>query len=90
MVNSIMVRKSSKEKSQDPVGLNFGNSTFMNRQNLILSTFDHNLSNFVINEIGNPNIKDIEDVSEFKEETNCRTEIVENEEELDRSLILED
>ena len=85
-----MVRKNSKEKSQELVGLSFGNSTLMNRQNLMLSTFDHNLSNFVINEIGNPNIKDIEDVSEFKEEVNGRPEIVESEEKLDRSLILED
>ena len=67
MVNSIMVRKSSKEKNQHRVGINFANSALMNGQNLMLTTFDHNLSNFIINEIGNPNIKDIGDISEFKE-----------------------
>lgn len=60
-----MVRKNSKEKRQNSVELNFGNSALMNGQYLMMSNFDHNLSNFVINEIGNPNIKDIEDVSEF-------------------------
>ena len=90
MVNSIMVRKSSKEKSRHSGTLNFGNSTLMNGHNLMSSTFEHNLSNFVINEIGNPNIRDIEDVSDFDGETNNHVKIVENEEELDRSMIFDD
>ena len=60
-----MVRKDSREKNNHSRELNFKNSTFMNGNSLMSSTCQHNLSNFVINEIGNRGIKDIQDVSEF-------------------------
>jgi hypothetical protein len=61
-----MVRKESKDKSKGTGRLNLRNSIETNGQNMMSSTCGYNnLSNFVINEIGNPNIRDIEDVSEF-------------------------
>lgn len=62
----------------------------MNGEHLISSTRQyHNLSNFVINEIGNPNMKNIDDVSEFDEEGNGAKRL-DHEEVLDRSIIMDE